>query len=285
MNTEVMNAADPKTPGPGRGAAGVQQGVPPAGARLMIVEDEPKLAALLATYLGAAGYETQCLGDGRLVVPQVRTAEPDLILLDLMLPGRDGIEICRELRTFSDVPIIMVTARVEEIDRLLGLELGADDYVCKPFSPREMVARVRAILRRTRGGIGLPGASAPVSAATRQPQDDSGDPAGLKLGGRADGDVPAVRLVIDEDRHQVHLEGRLLDLTPVEFRLLAVLAAVPGRVLRREGLLEQLYMDHRVVNDRTVDTHVKNLRRKLMQVVNDRDLIHSVYGIGYKFEP
>ena len=265
-----MNAADPKTAGLDQDARGVQQVVPLAATRLMIVEDEPKLAALLATYLGAAGYETVCLADGRLVVPQVRAAEPALILLDLMLPGRDGIEICRELRTFSDVPIIIVTARVEEIDRLLGLELGADDYVCKPFSPREMVARVRAILRRTLGGIRPP-------AADGQPPLQGVD--------RIDPDSRPVRLEIDEDRHQVRLEGRLLDLTPVEFRLLAVLVAVPGRVLRRDGLLDRLYMDHRVVNDRTVDTHVKNLRRKLMQVVTDRDLIHSVYGIGYKFEP
>ena len=244
------------------------------GASLMIVEDEPKLAALLAKYLGAAGYATRCLADGRLVVPAVRAAEPDLILLDLMLPGRDGVEICRELRTFSDVPIIIVTARVEEIDRLLGLELGADDYVCKPFSPREMVARVRAILRRTRGGQRPPvGAAAGASAVDAVVVDWT------------DENARPVRLVIDESRHQVRLEDQLLDLTPVEFRLLAVLAAVPGRVLRRDRLLDQLYADHRVVNDRTVDTHVKNLRRKLMQVVKDRDLIHAVYGIGYKFEP
>jgi two-component system response regulator BaeR len=239
------------------------------GARLLIVEDEPKLAALLAKFLGAAGYVTSCLGDGRLVVPAVRAAPPDLILLDLMLPGRDGIEICRELRTFSDVPIIIVTARVEEIDRLLGLELGADDYVCKPFSPREMVARVRAILRRTRGS------QRPVTAT-------AGDAVVVDW---TDADARPVRLSIDEERHEVRLEDQLLDLTPVEFRLLAVLAAVPGRVLRRDGLLDRLYADHRVVNDRTVDTHVKNLRRKLMQVVKDRDLIHAVYGIGYKFEP
>ena len=244
-------------------------------ARLMIVEDEPKLAALMVKYLEAAGFATQCLADGRLVVPAVRAAQPDLVLLDLMLPGRDGIEICRELRTFSDVPIIIVTARVEEIDRLLGLELGADDYVCKPFSPREMVARVRAILRRTRGAPRLPAGASPSG---KQPAD-------AVVVDWTDENARPVRLVIDESRHQVRLEDQLLDLTPVEFRLLAILAAVPGRVLRRDGLLDQLYLDHRIVNDRTVDTHVKNLRRKLMQVVKDRDLIHSVYGIGYKFEP
>jgi two-component system response regulator BaeR len=262
-----------------------EDGAARAAARLLIVEDEPKLAALMTRYLEAGGYQTATLADGRLVVPQVREARPDLILLDLMLPGRDGIEICRELRTFSDVPIVIVTARVEEIDRLLGLELGADDYVCKPFSPRELVARVRAILRRTRAGghgsapagsVGPPGQAGPAAAGRTDE---------ALVVDWTDADARPVRLVIDEDRHEVRLEDQVLELTPVEFRLLAVLAAVPGRVLRRDGLLDRLYEDHRVVNDRTVDTHVKNLRRKLMQVVKDRDLIHSVYGIGYKFEP
>jgi two-component system, OmpR family, response regulator BaeR len=269
MNTGGMTNAEGTT-----AALAGADGAARAAARLLIVEDEPKLAALMTRYLQAGGYQTATVADGRLVVPQVREARPDLILLDLMLPGRDGIEICRELRTFSDVPIIIVTARVEEIDRLLGLELGADDYVCKPFSPRELVARVRAILRRTRGG-----GSAPAGPAAADRADEA------LVVDWTDADARPVRLVIDEDRHEVRLEGQVLDLTPVEFRLLAVLAAVPGRVLRRDGLLDRLYEDHRVVNDRTVDTHVKNLRRKLMQVVKDRDLIHSVYGIGYKFEP
>ena len=257
-------------------------------ARLLIVEDEPKLAALMARYLEAGGYRTDHASPtAAWWCRRCATRRPDLILLDLMLPGRDGIEICRELRTFSDVPIIIVTARVEEIDRLLGLELGADDYVCKPFSPRELVARVRAILRRTRGGGPrrrpdrrrcAHGAAAGAAASGRRPGD-------ALVVDWTDADARPVRLVIDEDRHEVRLEDQVLDLTPVEFRLLAVLAAVPGRVLRRDGLLDRLYEDHRVVNDRTVDTHVKNLRRKLMQVVKDRDLIHSVYGIGYKFEP
>ena len=280
MNTGDMAKADGGAMADGGSASGA------AVARLLIVEDEPKLAALMTRYLEAGGYRTTTVGDGRLVVPQVREAQPDLILLDLMLPGRDGIEICRELRTFSDVPIIIVTARVEEIDRLLGLELGADDYVCKPFSPRELVARVRAILRRTRGGSRGPAGSPPLRAgaapASPLPANAPGDSLVVDW---TDADARPVRLVIDEDRHEVRLEDQVLELTPVEFRLLAILAAVPGRVLRRDGLLDRLYEDHRVVNDRTVDTHVKNLRRKLMQVVKDRDLIHSVYGIGYKFEP
>jgi two-component system, OmpR family, response regulator BaeR len=214
--------------------------------RILIVEDEPKLAALEADYLRAAGFEPEHIADGRDVVPRVRSAPPDLILLDLMLPGRDGLDICREIRTFSDVPIVMVTARVEEIDRLIGLDLGADDYVCKPFSVRELVARVRAILRRHR--------------------------------------APSGALAIDEERHVATLDGRALDLTPVEFRLLRALASAPGRVFARERLLERLYEDHRVVTDRTVDAHVKNLRRKLEEIRPGEDLVRSIYGVGYKLE-
>jgi len=212
--------------------------------RILIVEDEPKLAALEADYLRSQGYDTHTIADGNEVVVWVRANAPDLILLDLMLPGRDGLEICRELRTFTDVPIVMVTARVEEIDRLVGLDLGADDYVCKPFSIRELVARVRAILRRPRTA-----------------------PTGLSV-----------------DEHRATLDGRELDLTPVELRLLRALAASPGRVFPRERLLGQLYEDHRVVTDRTVDAHVKNLRRKLEEVRPGEDLVRSIYGVGYKLE-
>jgi two-component system response regulator BaeR len=219
--------------------------------RILIVEDEPKLAALEADYLKAAGFETHSIADGREVLPWVRAQPPDLILLDLMLPGRDGLEICRELRAsdderIRDVPIVMVTAKVEEIDRLIGLDLGADDYVCKPFSVRELVARVRAILRRRR--------------------------------------TPSTALLIDDERHLAELDGKPLDLTPVEFRLLRTLASSPGRVFPRERLLERLYEDHRVVTDRTVDAHVKNLRRKLEEVRPGEELVRSIYGVGYKLE-
>jgi two-component system response regulator BaeR len=219
--------------------------------RILIVEDEPKLAALEADYLKAAGFETHSIADGREVLPWVRAQPPDLILLDLMLPGRDGLEICRELRAsdderIRDVPIVMVTAKVEEIDRLIGLDLGADDYVCKPFSVRELVARVRAILRRRR--------------------------------------TPSTALLIDDERHLAELDGKPLDLTPVEFRLLRTLASSPGRVFPRERLLERLYEDHRVVTDRTVDAHVKNLRRKLEEVRPGEDVVRSIYGVGYKLE-
>ncbi|KFX70420.1 transcriptional regulator [Pseudomonas taeanensis MS-3] len=221
-------------------------------ANILVVEDEPKLASLLRDYLQAAGHRVSCLDDGLAVVPAVRAAEPDLILLDIMLPGRDGLAICRELRSFSAVPIIMITARVEEVDRLLGLDLGADDYICKPFSPREVVARTRAILRR---------------------QQRAGDPpnvAGLEL---------------DADRYRARYAGVELELTPVEFRLLSSLAATPGRVFSRDQLMNHAYTDQRVVTDRTVDSHIKNLRRKLEQAAPDRELIHSIYGVGYKLEP
>jgi two-component system response regulator BaeR len=219
--------------------------------RILIVEDEPKLAALLSDYLKASSYQTQIIADGREVVPAVRAMPPDLILLDLMLPGRDGLEVCRELRTFSEVPIVMVTARVEEIDRLLGLEIGADDYICKPFSPREVVARVRAILRRV----------------------------------QRHADSPALPgLTIDEQQYRAAFNGEELDLTPVEFRLLKTLAAAPGRVFSRQQLLDNLYADHRVVTDRTVDSHIKNLRRKLQEASPGQELIHSIYGVGYKLE-
>jgi len=216
--------------------------------RILLVEDEPKLAALVGDYLRAGGHEVEHLADGLAVLPAVRQGQYDLMLLDLMLPGRDGLDICRELRGFSQMPLIMMTARVDEIDRLLGLELGADDYICKPFSPRELVARVKALLRRS-------GAQAPAL--------------GLELDARA---------------FQARYKGVLLDLTPVEFRMLAALAARPGQVLSRDQLMNHIYQDHRVVADRTVDSHVKNLRRKLVAVTPGQDPVRSVYGVGYSLE-
>jgi two-component system response regulator BaeR len=219
-------------------------------ATILIVEDEPKLASVIAEYLHAAGYATRTLADGLAVVEEVRSARPDLVLLDLMLPGKDGLAICRELRAFTAMPIIMVTARVDEIDRLLGLELGADDYICKPFSPREVVARVKAVLRRT---------TAPAGTG-------------------------APRLAIDAERFAARFDGSALDLTPVEFRLLATLAAQPGRIFSRDQLIDRLYDDGRVVLDRTVDSHVKNLRRKLADVAPGIEVIRSVYGVGFKLD-
>lgn len=227
----------------------------PNAEHILIVEDEEKIAQLLMDYLQQAGYRCTWRADGLQVEQAVRQHHPDLVLLDLMLPGRDGLEVCRALRQFSSVPIIMLTARVEEIDRLLGLEMGADDYVCKPFSPREVVSRVKALLRRASGRV-LPS----------RLQD-----------GQQDG------LVLDEVRFQARLDGQALDLTPVEFRLLVTLHAQPGRVFGRENLLQQIYADHRIVSERTVDSHIKNLRRKLQDAAPERDLIQSVYGVGYRW--
>ena len=220
-------------------------------APVLIVEDEIKLARLLADYLSASGFASECLDTGRDVVETVRSRNPQLVLLDLMLPEKDGLTLAKELRAFSDVPIIMVTARVDEIDRLLGLELGADDYICKPFSPREVVARIKAVLRRARR----------VSERSEAP-----------------------RLVVDEATLEASLDGHPLGLTPVEFRLLRALAAQPRRIFSRSQLLERLYEVHRVVTDRTVDSHVKNLRRKLSAACGDEEIVRSIYGVGYKLE-
>src|SRR5688500_8698941 len=193
------------------------------------------------------------VGDGREVAPVLKAGHFDLMLLDLMLPGRDGLEVCKDVRAFSNIPIVMVTARVEEVDRLLGLELGADDYICKPFSPREVVARVKAVLRRAR----RPGAGAP--------EQDSG----LKL---------------DDAAYKASIGGRDLDLTAVEYQLLKVLVAHPGRIYSRDQLIDAMYRDERIVSDRTVDSHIKKIRRKIAAVLPGREVIHSLYGVGYKYE-
>lgn len=226
-------------------------------ARILVVEDEPKLSALLADYLRAAGHEPECVADGRDVLPAWTARRHDLILLDLMLPGLDGLSLCREIRALSSVPILMLTARADEADRLLGLELGADDYIAKnPFSPREVMARVKAVLRRSRAGSAPP--PAPVEA-------------GLPL-------------QIDETGWRASWQGQALDLTPIEFRLLRTLAAQPGRVYARAQLLELLHDDGRAVTERAVDSHVKNLRRKLEQAGAGADRIRAIYGVGYRFE-
>ncbi len=216
---------------------------------ILIVEDEDRLANLLVDYLKQAGFATRRFAEGPGVVDWVRNERPALILLDLMLPGKDGMAICKEIRAFSELPIIMVTARVEEIDRLLGLELGADDYICKPYSLREVVARVKTVLRRS---------NAPQVEADSE-------------------------LALDESRYLATLCGEKLDLTAVEFQLLRVLAKAPGRIYSREQLMEQIYSDRRVVEDRTIDSHILKLRKKLSQACSCT-LIHSVYGVGYKFE-
>jgi two-component system, OmpR family, response regulator BaeR len=234
--------------------------------RILIVEDEQRLAALVADYLKAAGYQVDQLYTGETVLDWVRTHRPDLILLDLMLPGKDGLTLCREIRAAPGepgrLPVIMTTARVEEIDRLIGLELGADDYVCKPYSPRELVARVKAVLRRSAGP--------PVSDA---------------LGAEAAAGAVAVDpLILDPDALRVQAQGRAIELTAVEFALLATLHAAPGRIFSRERLMDRIYTDRRIVADRTIDSHIKKLRRRLDELLPGRELVHSVYGVGYRYE-
>ncbi|WP_370399248.1 response regulator [Sulfitobacter sp. JB4-11] len=219
---------------------------------ILIVEDETALAEVVRDYLLADGLSVEILPNGTHAVETALTKAHDLIILDLMLPGVDGLTICREVRQSSDVPIIMTTAKVEEIDRLLGLEMGADDYVCKPYSPRELVARVRAVLRRRPTGA---------------------DQAA----------VPNTRLIIDAERWRVTLDGADLDLTRREFSLLAALAARPGRVFSRDQLLALAFPDDTDVFDRTIDSHIRNIRRKI-HLCTDWDPIRSVYGVGYAYE-
>lgn len=225
--------------------------------RILIVEDEAKIAALLRDYLQADGYEADILERGDIAVDYVRQHDPAVVLLDLMLPGMTGLDVCRAVREFSNVPIIMITARVEEIDRLLGLELGADDYICKPFSPREVIARIRVIQRRIS-----------QMSTTSDPGRDGG-----YLG-----------LQVDDDRFEATLEGERLELTPIELKLLRQLLKKPGTVYSRPALMNAIYDDNRIVSDRTIDTHVKNLRSKLKAADDRQEWITSVYGVGYKLE-
>lgn len=222
-------------------------------ATIMIVEDEPKLAHLIMDYLKADNFDTVWLSDSHDVTASIEEHKPSLILLDVMLPGKNGFELCKDIRRLSQVPIIMVTARGGEQDRLLGFELGVDDYICKPFSPRELVSRVKAILKRA-------------------------DPDSLSVA------PSGPRLDIDLESYTVKLNGQALDLTPLEFRLLTTFAQSPRRVFSRSELLDRVYSDHRIINDRTIDSHVKNLRQKLKAKDSDDEIIHSVYGVGYKFD-
>ncbi|MCG7497212.1 response regulator [Vibrio sp. Of7-15] len=229
-------------------------------ATVLVVEDEPKLAQLLADYLAQASYDSHIISEGGGVIEWVKQNQPDLVLLDLMLPGVDGLTLCREIRIFSEVPIIMVTARVEEIDRLLGLELGADDYICKPFSPREVVARVKTVLRRTYHQSDYRSSSLQVTPSTEH------------------------TFQLDEEKHQVHINGVPLSLTAIEFNLLKVMAKEPGRIFSRAQLIDRIYRDHRIVSERTVDSHIKKLRRKLSEAVPGSDYVQSVYSVGYKLD-
>ncbi len=223
-------------------------------AKILVVEDEAKIAEMVRLYLERDGYDVAVATDGRSALDAYRHTNPDLMVLDIMLPEIDGLEVCRAIRRTSDTPIIMLTARVEEVDRLIGLELGADDYVAKPFSPRELVARVRAVLRRS---------TRPARPA-------------------ADGQIQVGDLVVDERRHEATAAGARLDLTPTEFRLLATMAREPGRVFSRAQLLDLALGERFEGYERTVDAHIKNLRGKLAPARHCA--VETVYGVGYRLE-
>lgn len=221
---------------------------------IVIVEDEIKIAEILIEYLQNHGYETQHFISGEGVIEWIERYPNNCILLDVMLPYSDiygdGLELCKKIRSFSQVPIIMITARIEELDRILGLELGADDYICKPFSPREVVARVKALLRRA--------------------------------GNQNEQQAP-VDWQLDAQKYQVHYQGKNADLSAVEFEILQTLSQSPGRIFSRSQLIDNIYHDNRIVSDRTVDSHIKKLRQKLSSEFGENDWIQSVYGVGYKF--
>jgi two-component system, OmpR family, response regulator BaeR len=219
--------------------------------KILIVEDEIELSEIFRDYLIAEGYEVELMHTGHGVVDYVRNADLDLILLDLMLPVVDGLSICREVRQFSDIPIIMVTAKIDELDRLLGLDIGADDYICKPAKPREVVARVKAVLRRTNSNI---------NTATLS------------------------KLKLDHTHYYVWWDDEEFEVTRVEFRLLSLLARNLGQVCSRSQIMEAIYDDGRYVSDRSIDSHVTNLRRKLAAASEIQNPIRSIYGRGYALD-
>ncbi|MCW8932750.1 MAG: response regulator [Gammaproteobacteria bacterium] len=234
--------------------------------KILIIEDEIKINQLLVDYFQASQFETHSLYDGLSVIEWVKENTPDLILLDLMLPGKDGIDLCKEIRLFSNVPIIMITARRDDIDRILGLEIGADDYICKPFNPREVVTRVKVIFRRM---------SLIESQALESQNLKKSDLENIE-------ELTSIKL--DNEKYLASFNEHRLDLTPVEFRLLQTLYSIPGKVFSRDQLMNNLYQDNRIVTDRTVDSHIKNLRKKFQQVGCSDEIIYSVYGVGYKLE-
>jgi len=216
--------------------------------QILIVEDEVKLANLMSDFLSSHHFVTHQIHHGNEVLPWLEVNKPSVILLDIMLPGQSGIELCKAIRRFSNVPIIMVSAKVEEIDRLLGLELGADDYICKPFSYAELVARVKAILRRLN---------------SEEPK--------------------ATVMQLDESTYTVKFKTSCIELTNFEFQLFKPLFNNPNRIYSRDSLMDTMYGDQRIVSHRTIDSHIKKLRKKLDEVIQTESVIQSVYGVGYRF--
>ncbi len=233
--------------------------------RILVVDDEPPIVELLTGYLEREGWLVESAGDGITALDRVRSLDPDVIVLDVMLPGIDGIEVCRRLRAFSDAYVLMLTARGEEIDRIMGLTVGADDYLVKPFSPREVVARIKALLRRPR--------ASQAHAGTAPALGDGFAPA---AGAAPDG------LAIDEGRRLVRVDGSAVELTALEFNLLALLAREPGIVVTRAALLDALWGPEYAGDDHLVDVHVANLRRKLGDEPASPRFLETVRGVGYR---
>ena len=227
-----------------------------AAPRVLVVDDEPNLVELVSSYLQHEGFAVFSAADGPVALDLVRTERPDLVVLDLMLPGMDGVEVCRRLRQFSDVYVLMLTARAEEVDKIVGLSIGADDYLTKPFSPRELVARVKAMLRRPRSDV--------QSEPDLPPPQQAGD------------------LVIDRARHEVTRHGEVVPLTAREFGLLSTIAAHPGRVFTRAQLLERvLGSEH--YDEHVVEVHIANLRKKVEDNPSRPRYVQTVRGVGYRF--
>ncbi|MCU4677107.1 response regulator [Catenovulum sp. 2E275] len=220
--------------------------------KILLVEDETELADMLAAYLKNAGFSVKLETNGANVMSVFKQYQPDFVLLDLMLPNVDGLTLCNQIRQVSQVPIIMLTARVDEIDRLLGLEIGADDYICKPYSPREVVARVKAVSRRY------------LADVNPQPEPNG--------------------LILNENELEAYWQGQALNLTLIEFRLLQAMVKAPRQVFTREQLMEKIYPDERIVSDRTIDSHITKLRKKLNSANQNQDMIQSVYGAGYRLQ-
>jgi len=221
-----------------------------AAQRVLVVEDDRKISELLQNYLRASSYVAEAAYDGRDALRQIERQVPDAVILDWMLPGMDGISVCKAVRAFSDVPILMLTARIDEVDRLIGLDTGADDYVCKPFAPREVIARIRALLRRAEGRV----------KTSIKPWE------------------------IDDASFRISWRGQWLPLTRIEFMMFRLLLSRPGRVYSRDQLLASVHDSQRDISDRAIDTHIKNLRKKVHAVDQCHDCIASVYGVGYRFD-
>lgn len=220
--------------------------------KILIVEDELKIAQLLSDYVSTEGYESQIVAEGNKAIKAFNDFQPNVILLDVMLPGMNGIDICKNIRKTSNVGIIIISAKTEEIDRLIGLEIGADDYICKPFSPKEVIVRIRSLLRR-------------LNQSTTKSQSEC-------------------IIQLDESSYSVKVKNQTIQTTSTEFRLLAILLKQPGRIYSRSQLVDKLHEHFSDISDRAIDSHIKNVRKKIKNIAPETEIIKSVYGVGYKAE-